>query len=156
MREKRGKISKYSHIKRLFGIYFGILLIFIIVRPFIIPKSFGEFGHYRANSIQDNINLPTKYVDIKECEDCHEKEYEEFFSHSHKNLNCQICHAFVSQHIDNPEEKKPSKEMNRDFCGKCHFEIESRPSSFPQIDEKLHNPEENCISCHSPHNPSLK
>lgn len=156
MKEIKSKISKYSHIKRLFGIYFGFLILFIIIRPFLIPRSFGKFGHYRANSIEDNINLPTKYAEIKECEGCHEEEYKEAISYSHKSVNCQVCHGFLLRHIENPDENKPLKEVDRDFCGRCHFEIESRPSIFPQVDEKEHNPGEECIKCHRPHNPYLK
>lgn len=156
MKEAKKEISKYSHIKRLFGIYFGVLILFIILRPFLIPKSFGKFGHYRADSIYDNINLPTKYADIRECESCHQEEYKEVISYSHKSLNCQVCHGFLLSHIENPDENKPLKEMNRGSCGICHFKIESRPYFFPQIEEKEHNPQKNCIECHIPHNPSLK
>jgi len=150
------RFGKYSHIKRLFGIYFGVLFLFLILRPFLIPKSFGKFGHYRASSIDENINLNTKYADIKECKECHEKEYNDVASFSHKNLNCQICHGALLNHVENPAEFKPSIISDRKFCLLCHAEIEARPSSFKQIDEKEHFKDEECISCHLSHSPNLK
>lgn len=158
MKEERiKKYGKYSHIKRLLILYFGIIFFFfILLRPFLVPKSFGKLGHFRAESINENINLPLKYGDVEDCSYCHEKEYKEVKSSYHKSVNCQVCHGPLYNHIEEPESQKPLKNSERRFCGLCHFRIESRPSFFPQIDEKEHFEDEECINCHLPHNPKIE
>jgi|Deesub1362A_J573_1020465.scaffolds.fasta_scaffold00030_86 hypothetical protein len=157
MKERKiKKYGKYTHIKRLLFLYFGILILFIIVRPFIIPKSFGKLGHFRAKSIEENVNLPIRYGNIEDCAYCHEEEYNEITSSVHKKVNCQVCHGPLASHIEEPENYKPLKRTERDFCGLCHFAVESRPSTFPQIEKKGHFPEEKCEDCHLSHNPKIE
>ncbi len=157
MREKKiKKYGKYSHIKRLLFLYFGILFIFfVIVRPFFVPKTFGKLGHFRAESIDENVNLPLKYGNTEDCSYCHEKEYNEVKLSSHKSVNCQVCHGPLYAHIEDPMVQKPVKNSGEKFCYLCHFKIESRPSFFPQIDKKEHF-EGECENCHLSHSPKIE
>jgi predicted CXXCH cytochrome family protein len=41
-----------------------------------------------------------------------------------------------------------------EVCLFCHGYLPSRPTGFPQIVERTHNPTGACINCHDPHDPT--
>jgi hypothetical protein len=37
-----------GHLFRLAGVFVAGILLFLILRRFLVPKSFGQYGHYRG------------------------------------------------------------------------------------------------------------
>ncbi len=135
-------------------ILFAILIAILIVsRTLLIPKSFGEYGHYRADAVAEIAAQPIQYAGYRACKDCHEDIYDLKANSNHKGLSCEICHGAAAKHTEAPDENIPTAPRERGFCPLCHGYNPSRPTGFPQILEITHNPGKPCISCHNPHNP---
>ena len=60
-----------KHITRLLIIIAVLIPSFIVVRSLLIPQSFGKYGHYRGDNVQEQMNLPLVYQGADFCEDCH-------------------------------------------------------------------------------------
>lgn len=140
-------------LKTLLPLLAFIVCLFLVARHFLIPESFGKYGHYRANSIDENAALPIRYAGKAVCMDCHDTEAAKLESDLHKGLTCEVCHGPGALHADDPESNKLIKSGTRDFCGRCHdLNAARRTEVIKQIDIKTHNTErENCIDCHNPH-----
>jgi len=134
----------------------GLVLvsIFFLLKYLLTPESFGQYGHYRGNALAENAAYDAKYLGSGSCVECHEDivvEKEEGF---HNNIECENCHGPGFKHILDPENEKLVKSDSREFCAKCHAINKARPeSAITQQDIAEHNPEENCIECHYPHQP---
>jgi hypothetical protein len=141
-------------IKRL-GIAFAIFIsLFLIARTLLVPKSFGEKGHYRALSVSENAAKPLMYAGKDGCKGCHDDMIEKKAASPHAGLNCEVCHGPCLVHVNAPDSIKPNKPQGRAFCGKCHFLNAARKiSKVNQIDGKEHNVDQNCTECHNPHSP---
>ncbi|PJA27270.1 MAG: hypothetical protein CO189_07685 [candidate division Zixibacteria bacterium CG_4_9_14_3_um_filter_46_8] len=138
------------------SILFALLIAsFIVARLILIPRSFGEYGHYRADAIDDITAQPINYAGSVACIECHDDIVELKANSNHKGLSCEICHGPAAKHIEAPDENLPSAPRERGFCPLCHGYDPSRPTGFPQIVTALHNPGTRCMSCHNPHNPIL-
>ena len=138
----------------------GILLavaivLLIIVRIRFVPESFGETGHYRAAAVVTESELPVRYAGSQVCVDCHDEEGEIKARSYHRNLSCEVCHGPAAAHAEDFEAERPWIPRARgEACLACHEYLPSRPTGFPQIIERLHNPLEPCIGCHDPHDPT--
>ena len=134
-------------------IVFGVFVVaFFVARHFLVPESFGELGHYRANALEDISKLEPKYMGIATCVDCHDSIAKVKEKGNHKTQNCETCHGPGYKHEGDPSEKL-EKPTAKEFCLKCHSKNASRPKFLKQIISKEHNPETNCIECHNPHQP---
>lgn len=138
----------------------GILVVIgvaalVTARIVLVPHSFGKYGHYRADAVTEISQKPVKYAGIKACAECHDDIYQTKQASNHKGLSCEVCHGPAAAHMEAPDETKPRIPRERDFCVKCHGYNPSRPTGFPQIIADNHNPGKACITCHSPHSPSL-
>lgn len=150
---KRPRIPKQvTHLAILFVLLTAAL---ITVRRQLIPQSFGVYGHYRANAIDEIISQPINYAGYEACIDCHDDIYELKMQSNHRGVSCEACHGPAAKHVDAPDEFTPEAPRGRGFCPLCHGYNLSRPTGFPQILAKLHNPGRACMSCHNPHNPLL-
>lgn len=142
-----------KHIFRLIILFVIVIGLFLVARHFLVPDSFGVYGPYRANALEENANLDVKYIDTENCVMCHEEIDTLKNSGLHKNINCQTCHGPGYLHIEDPTTENILKEGDREFCGKCHNKIAGRPNIIKQIDINEHNVESKCIECHNPHEP---
>lgn len=142
-----------SQLKSLLPLLVVFILIFLIARHFLVPESFGKYGHYRANAMDEIGALPIHYAGKEECAACHDKEAAQLSSDVHAGLSCEVCHGPGAKHADDPETNKLIKPGTREDCGKCHnINPARRIEVIDQIDIKTHHLEkENCIDCHNPH-----
>ena len=60
----RYKYEDYKHLIRLVLLFILILAGFLVVRKLLIPHSFGEFGHYRGDSVMENMSF-TKNIEFE-------------------------------------------------------------------------------------------
>jgi hypothetical protein len=142
-----------EQVTRLAIVLVVIVAVFVPLRRILVPKGFGELGHYRAGALDDAAAMPMAYAGQAICNDCHDDVVETKSHGYHVNLACEICHGPCLAHTDDPESFTPPAPRERGSCPLCHEYLESRPTGFPQIIAASHNPLKPCISCHNPHDP---
>ncbi len=138
------------------AILFAIAIAALVwARILLIPESFGEYGHYRADAVGEIASQEIKYAGSSACVDCHDDVSELKERSYHRDVSCEVCHGPAARHIDSPDEFIPAAPRGRGNCPLCHGYNPARPTGFPQIITMLHNPGEACMKCHNPHNPLL-
>jgi hypothetical protein len=141
-------------LKTLIPLFVAFFLLFLIARHFLIPDSFGKYGHYRADAIDEIGALPIKYAGAKACIECHDTEADLLKSDAHEGLSCEVCHGPNALHANDYEKTENLiKDGSRDFCGRCHSLNQARKiEAVIQINiEEHHTERKNCIDCHNPH-----
>jgi hypothetical protein len=127
-------------------------VILILARNRFVPESFGETGHYRADAVAAIASQEIRYGGWQACEGCHIEVGIKRRSY-HRNLSCEVCHGPAAAHpVEDPQVVIPRR--RGEVCLYCHDYLPSRPTGFPQIIERLHNPLDPCIDCHDPHDPT--
>jgi hypothetical protein len=111
-----------GHLFRFAFLFVVAFAVFLVVRHFVVPKSFGEYGHYRGAAIAEIAARPLHYAGHETCETCH---------------------------ADIAEAKKANTTV---LCIRCHAESAAKPGGFPQIDPVQHSGGVPCETCHQPHN----
>lgn len=131
-----------------------LIAAFLLIRHLLIPESFGELGHYRANSLMDNEMKPLHYAGEASCADCHQEMADLKATDQHSGLSCETCHGPGLAHVESLETNDVLKPEGRDFCGKCHgLNFARNRDVVFQVDLKEHNTEHECTYCHNPHAP---
>lgn len=141
-------------IKRLLPLFAIFIGLFLFVRYLLIPDSFGEFGHYRGNSIRENTEFPLHYAGRDVCAECHDDVAGMLASDVHAAISCETCHGPGYDHANFADSIGIGKPSGREFCGLCHSMNPARKAGVvKQIDIKDHNIDNDCIECHNPHMP---
>jgi len=126
-----------------------------VVRHFLVPKTFGDYGHYRAQAVIDNASHELAYAGHEACADCHDDIVGRKAQSEHAGVACEACHGPGEAHTQDPTEVTLPAPRQRAYCPLCHGYDPARPTGFPQILPTMHNPGHPCITCHDPHNPVL-
>ena len=153
-----------NHVFRpLFVVIAGVALL-LLARHFVVPSDFGveeggsfTFNYHRLSSNDDWKNFKVKYRGKEYCQECHEEKVEEILNSPHSVIQCENCHGPAIDHPEDPEVL--SIETNRLLCRRCHAFLpypQSNRADMPAINPEEHNPSENCVECHNPHNPDLE
>ena len=141
-------------VKRLLMLFSVLIVLFFVVRHFLVPDTFGQYGHYRGAALGEIASHPTKYMGNGSCIECHEDEGTLLVEGPHEVLKCEVCHGPGYLHIDNPDENKLHKPRERADCARCHAMNKARPEDvITKQDITNHNPDDKCIECHNPHQP---
>lgn len=140
-------------LKTLIPLFAIFITLFLVARYFLVPASFGDQGHYRFNSVEENKEKAMQYAGKEACAECHDDKAEELSSGMHANLSCESCHGPGMVHYENPETTNIGKPDERVFCGLCHSFNPTRKDKIAQINLDEHNIDNKCIECHNPHNP---
>ena len=144
-----------GHLFRLAAVFIAGLLIFLVIRGFLVPKSFGQFGHYRANAVTEIAARPIKFAGHETCEGCHADVLDKKKNGKHAGVNCEACHGPQAQHVDDPTSVKPAKLDTAVLCARCHEANAAKPRNFPQVDTEEHSTGLPCDTCHQPHSPVI-
>ncbi len=139
-------------IVRLVLLTIAIVGSYLVARYFLTPPSFGQFGWFRGNALEELRTRDTVYAGKKACEECHEDEAKKLAKAEHKNLSCEGCHGPGQMHVEKPDVTKPPK-LGLSVCVRCHEANPSRPKSHKQVSIKGHYPGQKCAECHVPHQP---
>jgi hypothetical protein len=138
------------------GVLFAAGAVVLVgARSFLVPKTFGEKGHYRAAALKVIAAREPKYAGREQCYDCHTEVQKKMATAFHRGLGCEVCHGPAAVHASDPDSATSSPPVDRAFCTRCHGYDASRPTGFPQIDPALHDPLTLCTKCHDPHAPAL-
>jgi hypothetical protein len=141
-------------ITRLALAFAIFISLFLVLRHFLVPKTFGVYGHYRAASLIDNAQLEIHYSGQQACFVCHQDIEDKKAQDVHSDIHCETCHGPGEKHVVNSKVEKILKPTGREFCGSCHaLNAAKLKSAIFQIDLKKHNIGKNCIECHNPHQP---
>lgn len=60
-----------GHLFRFAGLFVLAFLAFLLIRGFVVPKSFGQYGHYRGAAIAEIAARPVTFAGHQACADCH-------------------------------------------------------------------------------------
>ncbi len=142
-----------QQIRYLLVLSIVLISVFLIVRHFLMPASFGKYGHYRGDSLQSIVSTKINYAGETACNECHDDVYILKDRSYHRGVACEVCHGAAYAHTQDPYEYKPPAPRDRAYCPLCHGYNPTRPTGFPQIDPVRHNPGKPCIFCHNPHDP---
>jgi hypothetical protein len=135
-------------------VIFGLLMVSLLAaRHFLVPKTFGRQGHYRAAAVEAVAAAKIQYAGHQACGACHEEITRTRAAGRHRTVACEVCHGPAAGHVASPTEVRLSAPKQRGYCTLCHGYDPARPTGFPQIDPASHNPVRPCISCHRPHAP---
>lgn len=145
-----------GHLLRFAGLFVLAFIIFLVVRKFVVPKSFGEYGHYRGAAIGEIAAHPVHFAGHQACEACHTGIADEKRSGKHAHVNCEACHGPLAKHADDPASVTPAKLDTAVLCVRCHAASVAKPRGFPQGDAADHANGVPCETCHKPHNPALE
>ena len=144
--------------KQILGLAFIFAIVIaalFVARMLFIPPSFGKYGHYRADAVNEIVAQEINYAGYQACMECHDEIYKPKERSYHKSVSCEACHGPAAKHVEAPDEFVPGAPRERGYCPLCHDYNPSRPTGFPQIITELHNPGKACMTCHNPHNPVL-
>ncbi|WP_366922076.1 cytochrome c3 family protein [Metallumcola ferriviriculae] len=131
-----------------------ILVTFIIVRQLFVPGTFGQYGYYRGDNVDEWVVKAASYADENQCAACHTDRVKEIGEAQHGQFSCQTCHGAAGQHTLNPEVVKPVIEADREFCGRCHNKLAGRESAdIKQVSLGWHYNSITCTKCHDAHEP---
>jgi hypothetical protein len=141
-------------LKRLALAFAVFISLFLLIRHYLVPDTFGQFGFYRGASLADNEAVPLHYAGKAACIDCHQEIEDAKKEDAHKGIACETCHGPGLKHIETTEAGDIVKPSDREFCGLCHKLNAARKSDVvAQVDLKKHNIDKKCIECHNPHQP---
>jgi hypothetical protein len=149
------KFKDAEHIVRLAGAFVLVLVLFLLVRAHFVPKSFGQYGHYRGDALAELSSKPLAYAGHQTCEQCHSDVLDVKRAGKHAGVNCEGCHGPLAKHADDPGAMTPQLPDTAVLCAKCHEEDIAKPKTFPQVAAAQHSGGAPCKTCHQPHSPLL-
>lgn len=174
------KFRDVRHIVHMAIIVVVVIVGFLIARYATVPRSFGQYGHYRAASIEERMSLPVILQGAQSCRECHEEAierkgqptmwlgYQAWREGGHSSNTCENCHSNCKEHIElrraQPDVKKDVITINRSrqHCLMCHTALAARPKKFKLYDAETHagyyeamefEEDVSCTKCHVPHSP---
>jgi hypothetical protein len=144
-----------GHLFRFVGIFVLMFIVFLVIRGYIVPKSFGKYGHYRAAAIDEIAAHPIHFAGHEACETCHVDVQNVKKDGKHAHVNCEACHGALAKHADDPASLTPVKPDTATLCVRCHAASAARPKGFPQVQAEEHSTGLPCQTCHQPHSPAI-
>jgi hypothetical protein len=143
-----------GHLFRLAAVFVVGCLLFLGMRQVFVPKSFGQYGHYRGDAIGEVAARPVNFAGHQACEGCHADVLGKKKSGRHAQVNCEACHGPLAKHADDPS-VQPVKLDTAVLCVRCHEANAAKPKGFPQVASADHSIGLPCDTCHQPHSPGI-
>ena len=144
-----------GHLFRLAGLFACGTLMFLAIRSFVVPRSFGQYGHYRGAAIAEVAARPLHFAGHHTCETCHADVAQTKSAGKHATVNCEACHGPQAGHAADPASVDPGKPDTATLCVRCHAASAARPKTFPQVNAADHANGVPCQTCHQPHTPAI-
>jgi len=145
-----------EHLIRLAVVMVLALLVFVVLRSAVVPRSFGQYGHYRGNAIVEIGARTPAFAGHAVCEGCHTEVVEQKKLGRHANVPCEACHGAQGKHADDPASVKVQLPDTAVICGRCHEANSAKPKGFPQVVTADHSGGLACNACHTPHTPKIE
>jgi len=145
-----------EHLIRLAAVMLLALLLFVVLRAAVVPKSFGQYGHYRGNAISEIAARTPSFAGHEVCGGCHTDVVDQKKLGRHANVPCEACHGPQAKHADDPASVKPQLPDTAVICARCHEANSAKPKGFPQVVTADHSAGLACNTCHKPHRPKIE
>ena len=155
----KGAMVAFKNVAHLFRIAaaFAIgVILFLVLRGFLVPKSFGQYGHYRGDALNEIASRPISYASHEVCETCHSDVLDVKKRGRHARVACESCHGPQANHTQDPASVVPEKLDTAKLCVRCHEANHSKPMDFPQVHSADHSSGLPCNTCHQPHSPRIE
>ncbi len=149
------RLKHSGHLLRLAGLIVAGVAVFLLIRQAIVPKSFGQYGHYRAAALDEIRARPIKFAGRETCETCHTDVAETKNKGAHAGVGCEACHGPNAAHTEDPSGKPAFEPDPAVLCVRCHEANPSKPKNFPQVVSQDHSGGNSCGLCHQPHSPKI-
>ena len=146
------RLKMPPQIARLVLLTIGIVFAYFTARAILTPPSFGQFGWYRGNALEELASREPVYAGKQACDECHSELLQKVAKYEHKTISCETCHGVSRAHASDPDVKTPK--LTDGLCIRCHDANPSRPKWLKQITAKKHYLGQHCAECHSPHQPN--
>ena len=150
------KFKDSGHLFRLAAVFAAGFILLVVARGFLLPKSFGQYGHFRGDAIREIAALPISFAGHETCENCHSEVLDVKKNGRHVNVRCEACHGPQARHAEDPGTAKPEKLDAAVLCVRCHEANSARPKKFPQVVSQDHSSGLACDMCHQPHSPVIE
>lgn len=144
-----------EHLFRLLSVFVVGIIVFVLLRGSLVPRSFGQYGYYRGNAIAEIAANPASFAGHQTCEGCHSDILEQKVKGKHARVNCEACHGALLNHADDPGSAQPVKLDPAKLCVRCHEANSAKPKIFPQVVSAEHSGGASCELCHQPHSPAI-
>jgi len=145
-----------EHLIRLVVVIAVALLLFAVLRTAVVPRSFGQYGHYRGAAIAETAARPIAFAGHDACETCHTDVVDQKKQGKHVVVACEACHGALAKHADDPNSMTPPKLDTAVVCARCHEANSAKPKEFPQVVTADHSGGIACDTCHQPHRPKIE
>lgn len=145
-----------GHLVRLAMLFVVGTLLFFVARSLLVPKSFGQYGHYRGDALGEIAAQPVSYAGHEVCETCHSEILDVKKTGRHSRVACESCHGPQAKHAEDPGSVVPPKLDTAVLCVRCHEANHSKPMDFPQVHSAEHSSGLKCDTCHQPHAPRIE
>jgi len=154
-----------SHVKRIVLGLAVFAVIGLLGKMLLTPKSFGTYGHYRADTIAEEAQVEIRHGTNASCFSCHQHEADIHLKGRHKTISCEFCHGTYADHIKDGKKvgTLPVKrgEEIKVLCLRCHNKaIQARPEEVIKtvvMPEHLESQKVKvthiCNQCHNQHAP---
>ena len=121
----------------------------------IVPKSFGQYGHYRGDALNDIAARTPTFAGREACEACHQDivDLKKTGKHVNRRLRSlswtsrQTCRGSRLASARKARHRGPLREVPRSQFGQAQ--------KFPQVISKEHAGDVACGTCHQPHKPKI-
>jgi hypothetical protein len=144
-----------GHLIRPAIVLLAGLGLFMVIRSAVVPKGFGQYGHYRAGALDLIRQKPVAYAGQQECVLCHDAEAATRAAGKHAHVACEACHGALAKHAGDPSAMVPKLPDVANLCRRCHEKDAAKPKWFPQVVTAEHSGGMSCKDCHQPHNPHI-
>ncbi|MGC4052598.1 MAG: cytochrome c3 family protein [Paludibaculum sp.] len=148
-------MKEAAHLVRVALLFVGAMALFLVVRHVVVPKTFGQYGHFRGSALAEIRARPISFAGRSTCEMCHEEQLTLLRGGKHAGVGCEACHGPQAKHADDPSGFKPILPDTKILCARCHEANAAKAAKFPQVVVKEHSGGEACNGCHVPHKPKI-
>lgn len=163
---RRKMPSRYnSHIKRIILGLVVFAALGFAAKLVLTPKSFGKYGPYRGDAVDEEAALEIRHKTNASCLSCHPYEARIHLAGLHKTISCEFCHGPYADHVKAGKVygKLPvkKKEEIKVLCLRCHNKaIQARPGEviktvvMPEhLETQKVKVSHTCDQCHHVHAP---
>lgn len=151
-----GRFKQVAHLVPLVLVVLAGVAIFLLFRQVFVPKTFGQYGHYRAAALDEIRARPVSFAGQATCAMCHDEVAAARAKGKHRGVSCEACHGPLAKHADDPSVMQPRKLAGTGLCQGCHQADRAKPVHFPQVAPAEHSGGAECLSCHLPHSPQMQ
>lgn len=144
-----------GHLVRPAAVLLAGLAVFLVIRSTVVPKAFGQYGHYRPAALNLIRQHPLAFAGQATCVACHDDQATARAAGRHAHVSCEACHGPQAKHTEDPVGIKPVLPDVAVLCRRCHEKDAAKPNNFPQVVTAEHSAGVACNTCHQPHNPHL-